>query len=160
LLEKLFSLCKTVKAFIRELFLIAGKNCLIPADIAARLKALSAQAASEIDTGHLFAILSDWCAVSPKPIVLLIDEVDSATNNPVFWDFLSQLRGYYLCREERPTFRSVILASVYDVKNIKQKIRQEIEHKRNSSWNIATDFHVDMSFSILDITKMLESYVN
>ncbi len=35
-----------------------------------------------------------------------------------------------------------------------------MEHKRNSSWNIATDFHVDMSFSILDITKMLESYVN
>lgn len=147
-----------VKAFIRELFLLLGKTGLIPTTIAARLKALSNEAVCEIDMGHLFAILSDWCAISSKPIVLLIDEIDSATNNQVFLDFLSQLRGYYLHREERPTFRSVILAGVYDVKNIKQKIRQETEHKRNSPWNIATEFHVDMSFSLQEIANMLADY--
>ena len=52
----------------------------------------------------------------------MIDEVDSATNNQVFLDFLSQLRGYYIHRTERPTFQSVILAGVYDVKNIKRKM--------------------------------------
>ena len=31
-----------------------------------------------------------------KPVVMMIDEVDSASNNQVFIDFLAQLRGYYL----------------------------------------------------------------
>lgn len=36
-----------------------------------------------------------------------------------------------------PTFHSVILAGVYDIKNLKLKIRPEEEHKYNSPWNIA-----------------------
>ena len=39
----------------------------------------------------LFNDLNDICSVSDKPIVLMIDEVDSAANNQVFLDFLSQL---------------------------------------------------------------------
>lgn len=85
---------------------------------------------------------SKWCRISEKPIVLMIDEVDSATNNQVFLDFLAQLRWYYLKRDRLPTFRSVILAGVYDVKNIKRKIRPDDEHKMNSPWNIAADFDV------------------
>ena len=61
----------------------------------------------------LFSLLSKLCAKSLKPIVLIIDEVDSATNNQVFLDFLAQLRGYFLTREKTPTFQSVILAGVY-----------------------------------------------
>jgi len=49
----------------------------------------------------------------------LIDEVDSASNNQVFLDFLALLRECYLDRENRPIFRSVILAGVYDIKNLK-----------------------------------------
>ena len=63
----------------------------------------------------LFSLLSKLCAKSLKPIVLIIDEVDSATNNQVFLDFLAQLRGYFLTREKTPTFQSVILAGVYDL---------------------------------------------
>ena len=40
----------------------------------------------------LFICLSAVCAKSPKPLVLLIDEADSAANNQVFIDFLSLLR--------------------------------------------------------------------
>ncbi len=36
-------------------------------------------------------------------------------------DFLSQLRGYYIDRDVTPAFQSVILAGVYDIKNIKEK---------------------------------------
>ena len=36
-------------------------------------------------------------------------------------DFLSQLRGYYIDRDVTPAFQSVILAGVYDIKNIKRK---------------------------------------
>ena len=84
--------------------------------------------------------------------------VDCACNNQVFLDFLAQLRAHYLERDEIPTFQSVILAGVYDVRNLKRKIRQDEEHKTNSPWNIAADFRVDMSFSVSDIAGMLESY--
>lgn len=38
------------------------------------------------------------------------------------------------------------------------KIRPEEEHKYNSPWNVASEFPVDMSFSVKDIGCMLEEY--
>lgn len=58
----------------------------------------------------------------------------------------------------RATFQSVILGSVYDIRNLKQKIRFDEEHKLNSPWNIAAEFHVDMSFSVSGIRGMLREY--
>lgn len=113
---------------------------------------------AEADLVELFWHLSAVCGAADKPIVLMIDEVDSAANNQVFLDFLAQLRGYYLNREEVPAFWSVILAGVYDVKNIKRKIRQEEDHKRNSPWNIAADFDVAMSLPESGIREMLCEY--
>ena len=43
------------------------------------------------------------------------------------------------------TFHSVILAGVYDIKNLKLKLRPDAEKKYNSPWNIAADFNVDMT---------------
>lgn len=106
----------------------------------------------------MFQMLSDLCDSAEKPVVMIIDEVDSATDNQVFLDFLAQLRSYYLDRETCPTFHSVILAGVHDVKNIRTKIRPEAEHRLNSPWNIATDFLVDMSFNVTDIKGMLQQY--
>lgn len=93
-----------------------------------------------------------------NPLILIIDEVDSAANNQVFLDFLAQLRAAYLDRYETPTFQSVILAGVYDIRSIKSKLRTDSEHLENSPWNIAADFLVDMSFSVNDIAGMLNSY--
>lgn len=109
---------------------------------------------------QLFQYLMTICKHSVKPIVLMIDEVDTASNNQVFLDFLSQLRNYYLQRERKgtKTFHSVILAGVYDVKNLKRKLRPEEIHKMNSPWNIAVDFKVDMSFSKEEIAGMLQEY--
>lgn len=117
-----------------------------------------------LDTGknmvlrELFDQISRVCERSPKPIVMMIDEVDSASNHQVFLDFLAILRGYYLRREEQPTFQSVILAGVYDIKNLKMKIRPESEHKYNSPWNIAADFDMNMSFDSTDIAAMIQEY--
>lgn len=124
--------------------------------------ALEAAADAENISGlrKLFVCLSQICAAASKPLVLMIDEVDSAANNQVFLDFLAQLRAYYLTRKRTPTFQSVILAGVYDVKNIQMKIRPDAEHKVNSPWNIAADFDVVMSFSAADIAGMLEQYEN
>ena len=88
----------------------------------------------------------------------MIDEVDSASNNQVFVDFLAQLRGYYLARDDMPIFHSVILAGVYSIKNLKLKLRPESEHQYNSPWNIAASFKIDMSFSETQIAGMLQEY--
>lgn len=106
----------------------------------------------------LFMHLSHLCELSEKPVVLMIDEVDSASNNQVFLDFLAQLWAYYIDRDEGAAFHSVILAGVYDIKNLRMKIRSEDEHKMNSPWNIAADFNIDMSLSIVGIEGMLEKY--
>jgi len=108
----------------------------------------------------LFLTLGEWCAISEKPIVMFIDEVDSAANNQVFLDFLALLRDEYISRdvENVATFQSVILAGVTDVKHLKSKIRDEDQHKVNSPWNIAADFDIDMSLSELGIQGMLEEY--
>ncbi len=107
---------------------------------------------------ELFFGLSKMCAKAKKPIVLMIDEVDSASNNQVFIDFLAQLRMYYINRDKSPIFHSVILAGVYDIKNLKLKLRPDSEHQYNSPWNIAADFDIDMSLSVPQIAKMLEEY--
>ena len=91
-------------------------------------------------------------------IVLLIDEVDAAGNHIEFIHFLGLLRNMYLKRDERPTFQSVILAGVYDVKNLKLKLRPEEQHQYNSPWNIAVTFDANMSLPADGIAGMLSEY--
>ena len=126
----------------------------IPDTIKTTLQGFADGDERQVTLPRLFRCLSQWCEQSNKKIVLLIDEVDSASNNQVFLDFLAQLRGYYINRDRKATFQSVILAGVHDIKNIKRKISENGEHKLNSPWNIAADYLVDMSFSALDINAI------
>ncbi|MDE6219556.1 MAG: AAA-like domain-containing protein [Lachnospiraceae bacterium] len=121
-----------------------------------RLTALCSQDKPSMD--EMFRCFSRICRTATKPVVLIIDEVDSASNNQVFIDFLAQLRGYYLARSRRPIFQSVILAGVYDIRNLKLKIRRDAEHQYNSPWNIAADFDIKMNFSAEQIQMMLAAY--
>ena len=123
-----------------------------------RLKTAAQVGNETLELVELFQYLSDICQVSDKPLVLMIDEIDSAANNHVFLDFLAQLRGYYIDRDQSATFQSVILAGVYDVKNLKKKFLPGEAHIMNSPWNIAVDFKVDMNFSAKEIAGMLEDY--
>jgi hypothetical protein len=102
-----------------------------------------------------------------KKVVLIIDETDKTSNNLVFLRFIGMLRDKYLEREspKKATFQSVILAGVYDIKNLKLKMiqagtheLQDGEKRINSPWNIAADFEVDMSFSAPEIATMLNEY--
>ncbi len=111
----------------------------------------------------LFQELKTFWDCADRPLVLIIDEVDSAANNQVFMDFLAQLRAHYQKRKRLrtyKTFQSVILAGVTDVKHLKARIRKDSEEKENSPWNIAVDFKIDMSFSEEDIKGMLDDYEN
>lgn len=100
------------------------------------------------------------CMKDEQDVILLIDEVDKSSDNQIFLNFLGMLRNKYLFRQEGrdTTFKSVVLAGVYDIKNLKLKLRPEDERKYNSPWNIASDFNVDMSFSPDEISSMLKEY--
>jgi hypothetical protein len=103
-----------------------------------------------------------------RKLVLMIDEVDKASNNRTYVHFLGMLRDAYLGRKagREETFQSVILAGVYDIKNIKLKMMNEgVYHPTvnegklyNSPWNIAADFTVDLSFNAEEIGTMLWEY--
>lgn len=110
------------------------------------------------ELSELFDDVREICAASDKPIVLIIDEVDSAEENQVFLDFLALLRADYIRRTIQPTFQSVILAGVYDVRNLRRKLRPDEEQKVNSPWNVAASFKTEMSFSREEIEKMLLEY--
>lgn len=147
-----------VSAFAREAFIASTGRDDVPIEVSEQLRVLAEGEEKRVKLAVLFSCLSNWCRNSVKPIVLMIDEVDTASNNQVFLDFLAQLRGYFNQRTERPIFQSVILAGVYDIRNLKQKIRGASEHKMNSPWNIASEFDVDMSFTAEDIAGMLKEY--
>ena len=110
------------------------------------------------DMLSLSSLISNICKNAEVPVILMIDEVDQASDHKVFIDFLGMLRSKFLKRSTRPTFQSVILAGVYDIKNLKHRIREDHEHQMNSPWNIAADFSVDMSFTRDDIASMLDEY--
>jgi len=103
--------------------------------------------------------ITDIVDESIKPVILLVDEVDKSSNNQLFLSFLGMLRSKFLLRQQGKdkSFKSVILAGVYDIKNLKLKIREE-DIKYNSPWNIAANFDVDMSFTTNEIATMLKEY--
>ncbi|MEL7597211.1 MAG: AAA family ATPase, partial [Clostridiaceae bacterium] len=109
----------------------------------------------------LSKVITKFIIKANKKVILMIDEVDKSSNNQLFLSFLGMLRNKYLLRNEGAdyTFHSIILAGVHDVKSLKIKIRPGEEQKYNSPWNIATDFDIDMSFSVEEIETMLDDYV-
>ena len=123
-----------------------------------------------VDFNDLSFHITDMCnpGAASKKLVLLIDEVDKTSNNRTYLHFLGMLRDKYLERAKNKdyTFQSVILAGVYDIKNIKLKMINEGVHTPaatentlyNSPWNIAANFKVDMSFDPTEITTMLAEY--
>ncbi|AGF59149.1 energy-coupling factor transporter ATP-binding protein EcfA2 [Clostridium saccharoperbutylacetonicum] len=108
----------------------------------------------------LSSVITKFIQSTEKPVLLIIDEVDKASNNQLFLSFLGMLRNKYILSNDDMdyTFHSVILAGVHDVKNLKLRIRPDEERKYNSPWNIAVDFNVDMTFNSMEIETMLKDY--
>ncbi len=145
------------EAFVREILDAAGELS-VPEDIREELNLIADGKIPGITLSKLFKYLISWCGRAEKPLVLLIDETDHASDNRIFLSFLSQLRGYYMNRTVKPTFQSVILAGVYDIRNLKDRFIEEKYPLKNSPWNIAADFEVNMSFSKQEIAGMLQEY--
>lgn len=130
----------------------------IPDALKDELYRLSVDESGKVNFRVMTNMIIKICRESRRPVVLMIDEVDQASNNEIFAAFLGQLRNLYLKRNKRQTFRSVILAGVRDIKNLKVKIRSEKDHEKNSPWNIAADFDVEMSLQKDGISGMLKEY--
>lgn len=115
----------------------------------------------------LGAFITDFVNQSNRQVVLMIDEVDKASNHILFLNFLGMLRNKYLNREagKDQTFHSVALAGLHDVKNIKKKMLLDSGEGQpsiptyNSPWNIATEFKIDLSFNPQEIETMLVDYI-
>ena len=152
------------ESFVRTLSMLIirkASKMTLPSEIIDTFNDFANREANKARLGELFLLFSRWCELSPRPIVFIIDEVDSASNNQVFLDFLAQLRLQYLEREDdedNPAFQSVILAGVADIKHIKGNIRNDNDSKVNSPWNISADFNIDMSLSASGIKGMLDEY--
>ena len=73
---------------------------------------------------NLSRMISKFLKKLDKEVILIIDEVDKSSDNQIFLNFLGMLRNKYLDREKGKavTFKSVILAGVYDIKNLKLKL--------------------------------------
>ncbi|MCL2411496.1 MAG: AAA-like domain-containing protein [Treponema sp.] len=118
------------------------------------------------DFDELSVHLTQICSI--RKIVLMIDEVDKASNHEVFLLFLGMLRNKFNERKggTGAAFHSVLLAGVHDIKNIKSKMMSDGKYnpiesedkKYDSPWNIAVDFNVDMSFNSSEIATMLKEY--
>ncbi|MCD8134092.1 MAG: AAA-like domain-containing protein [Clostridiales bacterium] len=148
------------RALSREIYLSAKRMKDLPENILKQLKDFAFGKMPDMGFSGLFFFLREWCEQSDRPLVLMIDEADAASNNQVFLDFLAQLRADYISRSSfrYSTFQSVILAGVYDIRNLKRKFVKEGEHQTNSPWNISSEYLVDMSFSSKDIAGMLQEY--
>ena len=146
-----------VSAFAREMYRNNAFRNFVSKDIVDAIKRLKNDNKSFV-LADLFDVFCDICAETEKPVVLIIDEIDTAANNTVFIDFLGMLRGYYLRRNKITIFKSVILAGVRDIRNLKLKIRDDSEHQHNSPWNIAVDFNINMDLTADGIIGMLTDY--
>jgi hypothetical protein len=110
------------------------------------------------DFKALSKLLTKMVEKADKKVILLIDEVDKSSNNQLFISFLAMLRNKYLERMAFPTFYSVVLAGLYDVKSLRLKLGLNQEAKYNSPWNIAADFNVVMELQPHEIVPMLKDY--
>ncbi|MBF0103673.1 MAG: AAA family ATPase [Desulfobacterales bacterium] len=135
----------------KKAYSISGETELLP---------LFEQQREMKNLNDLSEFITEFVITSGRKVVLLIDEVDSSSNNQLFLYFLGMLRNKYLSRNQGDdsTFHSVILVGVHDVRNLKLKIRPDGERQYNSPWNIAADFKVDLSFSPEEISTMLQEY--
>lgn len=149
---------KFTQTFLRMLYDTIEYGEVLHVDVTAQQFLKEQTEKKEIDFYELGNCISKFCKLLDKPVVLLIDEVDQASNYESFVDFLGLLRAKFLKRDTRPTFQSVILAGVYDITNLKLKIRTENEHQYNSPWNIATAFTISMDFEPQQIATMLSDY--
>lgn len=90
-----------VKAFCRKIKRERRAGLMLPENIDKLFDNFLERSEEKAELDELFDALLEWCEGSKRSIVLIIDEVDAATNNQVFLDFLAGLRDSYINRDTK-----------------------------------------------------------
>ena len=69
-------------------------------------KQMSEDRNHSVDFRELSNFITKVCQQAEKSVILIIDEVDQASDQKIFLDFLGMLRAKYLKRNSRSTFNS------------------------------------------------------
>lgn len=106
--------------------------------------------------------ITELCTDCRQNIILMIDEADKSSDNQIFLSFLGLLREKYLdqMKGRDKTFHSVILAGVYDVKNLKLKLHPDIEPKYYSYESENHRIHIGKMFGFLKDEQGIVSISN
>ena len=107
--------------------------------------------------GALSEVLARWSATSPKPLVLLIDEIDSLVGDTLI-SVLRQLRSNY---DRRPTRfpQSVVLCGVRDVRDYRIHSRREgTSVQGGSAFNIKAKSLRLADFSRAEVGELLAAH--
>ena len=106
--------------------------------------------------------ITELCTDCHQNIILMIDEADKSSDNQIFLSFLGLLREKYLdqMKGRDKTFHSVILAGVYDVKNLKLKLHPDIEPKYYSYESENHRIHIGKIFGFLKDEQGIVSISN
>ena len=124
-----------VRTFLASMFDGAKDNPLdVPHEISTQLATLSADEADTWALYDLMTVLRRWCRASARPLVLIIDCIDTATDSQAFRDFLSMLRADFNRRTARhgPALHSVIFSGVEDVRFLPPIAGREDNYMENS----------------------------
>ncbi|MCL2778748.1 MAG: ATP-binding protein [Polyangiaceae bacterium] len=113
----------------------------------------------EEEPGTLFsALLADWAASSPKPIVLLIDEIDALIGETLV-SVLGQLRDGYIARPRGIPFpNSVVLCGVRDVREYRIANARDEWITMGSCFNIKAKSLRLGNFSEVEVRELYEQH--
>lgn len=109
------ALCRTFSKIMLDT--VIYDELQMPDSVEAEFELLAGRSSHDVKLDELFRIFRNWFLQAEKPIVLIIDEVDNASDQQTFLDFLAQLRSLFLKKQRNNrirTFQSVILAGVSD----------------------------------------------
>ena len=84
--------------------MVYGNSGIIPKALIDECRSMFHTEREYIDLWTLSDFISRLCMQINKPTVLMIDEVDQASNQQIFLAFLGTLRDQYINRSERPVF--------------------------------------------------------
>ena len=89
-------------------------------------------------TSVLQSVLSKYCTMLDKPLVILFDEADCLSNGTLI-AFMRQLRNGYIDRDRAKFVKSIALVGMRNIRDYKAKIRPDSETLGSASpFNIVT----------------------
>ncbi|MDR1860876.1 MAG: ATP-binding protein [Bacteroidales bacterium] len=109
-------------------------------------------------TNILNIVLSDYCVLLDKPLVIFFDEADCLSEDTLI-SFLRQLRSGYNDRGYTPFVHSIALVGIRNIKDYRWKVRPDSESRHTSSpFNIVTEVLSISNFTIAQVWELYRQH--